>query len=196
MQPGSISTPETTDPGNVMITDVEVDGLDQTTNNPGIAYSGFTCLRCNVHGVGTGIRMGKAVRVEDSYLHGSHGGPDSHNAAMAGHGTNHLVLRHSWLECMPPANCSSSLSLYSDDGETNTVLVQGNHFSGGSYCVYGGAPDPNAGFDIRYVDNVFATSPYAKCGDYGPVTQFTGGRGNVWTGNHWDDAAKSQVAAS
>lgn len=191
---GSISTPDSTDPGNVVIEDVEVDGLNQTTNNPLIAYSGFTCRRCNLHNGGTGIRMGHDVRVEDSWMHDSHTGGSSHNAGISGHGTSDFTLIHSRLECLDTDHCSSALSLYNDDGEIHDVLAQGNLFSGGGYCVYGGVFDKGPpGHNVRFLGNAFSRTPYPKCGQYGPIVFWSAGPGNQWSGNYWNDAARTPL---
>ena len=66
---------------------------------------------------------------------------------------------------------------------------------GSSFCSYGGATpgkpfseDPTNATNQKFTNNVFQRGGNSKCGTYGPVTSFrSGGAGNVWTGNTWDD---------
>jgi hypothetical protein len=190
---GSISPPDSTNPANVVIEDTEIDGLNQRDDVAGVSYSGFTCRRCNIHNTGTGMRFGHDARVEDSWLHDMHVGETSHNNAIAGHGAVNLTLLHNRLECLNTDHCTSALALFYED-EPRDILAQGNIFVGGGYCVYGGADrNGHPGHNIRFIGNAFATRPFANCGQYGPVTAWEPGPGNEWTGNYWDDAAKTPV---
>ena len=65
------------------------------------------------------------------------------------------------------------------------------------FCAYGGgtqgkpySADPTNATNIVFTNNVFQGGANHKCGAYGPVTDFvTGGTGNVWTNNRWDNGA-------
>jgi hypothetical protein len=190
---GSISTPDSTNAANVVIEDTEIDGLNQRVDVAGVSYSGFTCRRCNIHHTGTGMRFGHDARVEDSWLHDMNAGGISHNNAIAGHGAVNLTVLRNRLECLNVDHCTAALALFYET-EVHDVLVQGNIFSGGGYCVYGGADrSGRTGHNLRFIGNAFSTSPYAKCGQYGPVAYWQAGQGNEWTGNYWNDAAKTPV---
>jgi len=177
---------------NVLIEDVEVDGNNETINRALLAYSGFTCRRCNLHNGGTGARLGSRVLIIDSWIHDENGGGDSHNAAIAGHSSDHVTLIHNRMSCYNFDHCSSALSLYSEGDPVHDVLVERNHFSGGGYCVYGGVTMKGA-VNIRFHDNAFGRTPMPKCGEYGPYVHWDPGPGNEWTGNYWDDADKTPL---
>jgi hypothetical protein len=183
---GTIGPGYNTRPKNLLIQDVEIDGMGQTTTYSGVGGNNFTCRRCKIHGTGTGIRAGSNVVVEDSYLYGNKVGGDSHNTAMSIHGGSNIVIRHNYLQCDGGYNCSSALSLYSRDGTINGVTVQENLFSGGGYCVYGGVFSDATANNVKFLNNGFLKNQWPKCGDLGPVAAWDREvPGNVWSGNYW-----------
>ena len=185
---GSIGPGYNTHPKNLLIQDVEVDGMGQTTTYSGVGGSNFTCRRCKIHGVGTGIRAGDNVVVEDSYVYGNKVGGESHNTAMSIHGGRNILIRHNYLQCDDGSldNCSSALSLYSRDGTIDGVTVQENLFSGGGYCVYGGVFTNATATNVKFLNNGFLKNQHPKCGDLGPVAAWDREvPGNVWSGNYW-----------
>ena len=171
----------------ILIEDVEVDGLRQDAFTAGIGGSGFTCRRCDVHDVGQGINMGRDVLVEDSYVHDLHYADDSHNAAVSSNGGGGYVVRGNRLEIPPSPGASAALALYGDFAAIEDVLVEGNRFDGGSYCVYGGSVDGKPfphGRAIRFLDNVFGDTFHEDCGVHGPYIAFDhAAPGNEWRGN-------------
>lgn len=191
---GTISTGDFNKYTNILIEDVEADGLKQSTSFPVIAFSGFTCRRCDVHGGGHGVQLGRNVVVEDSWIHDASSGDGSHNNAIAGFSSFDLVFRHNRLECLNEGHCTAALALLenSGDGPTHDVLAEGNLFSGGGYCVYAGVYSAGSK-NMKFRDNVFSRTPFAKCGAYGPVTAYAAGAGNEWTGNRFNDSAKAAV---
>jgi hypothetical protein len=178
-------------PRHTLIENVEVDGLNLSTSFSLISGEDFTCLRCKLHGGGTGIRAGDNVTVQDSYLYGNHVGGESHNTAMSIHGGNNITIRHNYLECDGGNNCSAALSLYTHDGPIDGVLVEENLFSGGGYCVYAGVYKLTDGSllaatHVRFYNNGFLTNQWPRCGDLGPVGAWDGpATGNAWAGNYW-----------
>lgn len=162
------------------------------TNGPN-----FTCIRCRIHYVPTGISLGDNTLIQDSYISDVTWGPGAHQAAIgAGQGNgNNSRLIHNTIQCnrwntSAPGfqqGCSSALSLY-DEPTLNDVLVQNNLFNTtGGYCTYGGGPQ---GTNIRYIDNRFGKKFSSSCGIFGTVSAFYGGNsGNVWTGNTWQDGS-------
>lgn len=191
---GTISTGDFNKYTNILIEDVEADALKKSSSFPVIAFSGFTCRRCNVHGGGHGIQLGRNVVVEDSWVHDTASGSGSHNNAIAAFSSFDLVFRHNRLECLSSSTCTAALALLEDgNGPIHDVLAEGNLFIGGGYCVYGGVYGSGS-VNIKFKNNAFSRTPLPKCGDYGPVTAFKlGGRGNEWTGNHWNDGTKAAI---
>ncbi len=188
---GTIGPAYQTTMSKVLIEDVEVDGLNQSTSYSLIAGESFTCRRCDLHGGGTGIRAGDDTVVEDSWLHGNHVGGDSHNTALSIHGGTNITIRHNLLQCDGGYNCSSALSLYPRDGRIDHVLVENNLFSGGGYCVYGGVYRDTDGSNlaatnVRFHNNGFLANQWPRCGDLGPVAAWEYPvEGNEWSGNYW-----------
>ena len=74
----------------------------------------------------------------------------------------------------------------------NNRLITHNLLAGGGYTFYGSAsagapPSTNITFTNNHFSRIFAP----KCGGWGPVTYWDSGRGNVWSGNVWDDTRRS-----
>jgi hypothetical protein len=190
---GTISTGDGNRYTNILIQDVEADALKRSTSYPVIAFSGFTCRRCNVHGGGHGIQLGRNVVVEDSWIHDTASGDGSHNNAIAAFSSFDLVFRHNRLECLVTNTCTAALALLEDSGPVHDVLAEENLFVGGGYCVYGGVYGSGS-VNVKFRRNAFSRTPFQKCGEYGPVTAFSlGGSGNEWSGNYWNDATKAAV---
>ncbi|MCY7288002.1 MAG: hypothetical protein LH624_07065, partial [Cryobacterium sp.] len=80
-------------------------------------------------------------------------------------------------------NVSASLALYSQMAPFNNVLVQGNLFDGGGYCVYAGLAGSDGASNTKFVGNTFGNKYSSNCGGYGPAIAYESGNGNAWTGN-------------
>lgn len=185
---GTIGPGYNTEPKNLLVEDVEIDGLGEANNYSGISGKNFTCRRCKIHGVGTGIRASSNVVIEDSYVYGNKVGGDSHNTAMSIHGGTNIVIRHNYLQCDDGNlnNCSSALSLYPRNGRIDKVTVEENLFSGGGYCVYGGVFSDATATNVKFLNNGFLRNQWPRCGDLGPVAAWDRPvPGNEWSGNYW-----------
>ena len=179
------------------IIDTEIDGQKRSGYTRGISYSDYSCVRCNIHGVGQGIAASNNVELRDSWIHDLIGEGDpanggSHNEAVLSNGGTNITVVNNRLDSGSGPQFSSSLSLYGDFAPVRDVLVQGNLFNGGGYCVYAGSapgkPYPVA-FNTRFIDNSFGRSVFAKCGYYGPATAYQAVNGNQWLGNRWQDGS-------
>lgn len=173
----------------VVIEDVEIDGGNQNANAALLGNSGFTCRRCNIHHGGSGIRMTSNVVVEDSWVHDLYGAGDSHNSGVGSNGGSNFTLRRNNIDCGALPNCSGAFVLYGDFNPITDVLAEGNLFNGGGFCVYGGSVAGKAypvASNVRFHDNAFGRSVFARCGYYGPVNSW-GGSSSEWTGNFWAD---------
>ena len=173
----------------VLIEDVEIDGGNQDANAALLGNSGFTCRRCNIHHGGSGIRMTSDVVIEDSWVHDLYGADDSHNSGVGSNGGSNFTLRRNNIDCGALPNCSGAFVLYGDFNQITDVLAEGNLFNGGGFCVYGGSVAGKAhpvARNVRFHDNAFGRSVFARCGYYGPVNSW-GGSPHEWTGNYWAD---------
>ena len=184
----------------VLFEDVEIDGAQVHARGAGLGGSGFTCRRCDIHGMARGVQPTNNVVIEDSYIHDLYGTATSENAAYQANGSSHLVIRGSNLEMNDVPTGGMALALIGDFDVLNDILVQGNLFNGGGYAVWGGdaAADKNPAFkarDTRFIDNAFGRKFSRKCGFYGPIAGWDGKMpGNRWSGNHWLDTGRPVVA--
>lgn len=179
---------------NLTLIDVEIEEADNMhPDQSALSGPNFTCIRCDVHHMGSGIHVGDNSTVIDSWTHDFVMTPGAHGAGMGeGQGNgDHSKIIHNNIECnrLPGQQqiCSSALSLY-DEPTLDDVLVQNNLFNTvGGYCVYGGGAD---GTRIRFIDNRWGKKYHPRCGGYGPVAAFhPGNTGNVWSGNAWQDGS-------
>ncbi len=176
--------------GPTLISDTEIEAPSTCGAYASLGNVNFTCIRCDVHGGGSGIRMDGNVTVEDSYVHDLHYKDPAHETAIGSNGGAHFKVLHNNLECNSDL-CSAALSFYGDFGPIDDALVQNNLLNtSGSFCTYAGSlprkPYPHA-TNVRYIDNHFGRLFKPKCGIYGPVTSWEANAGNVWQGNVWED---------
>ena len=175
--------------GGLQMIDVEIDGGDRVVDgrSAAIGNDDYTCIRCHIHRSERGANLGRNVHIEDSYLHDWFENPGAHQTAIGSNGGRNFTVVHNYLECMTPDGCSAALSLYEDFDSIDNVLIQNNLFNtNGSYCTYAG----QNGTNIRYIDNIFGTKFYPRCGQYGAVTDFQPNQGNVWRGNRYPGGAE------
>ena len=190
-----------TDYHGIMIRDVEIDGENEAAGVervPAVGISGYTCVRCNVHGWNSGFDVGNDVTIVDSWVHDI--GPPSaaHKTALGSNGGSHIVVKHNSLTCEVDG-CSAAIAFYGDFAPIHDLLVTDNLFnSEGSYCSYSGTLDgkkyPNA-TDVRWTDNHYGRKFHPTCGIYGPATGWGTQGGNVWSGNVYDGSGKPIPAA-
>lgn len=184
---------------NVLLEDVEIDGARVHAEGAGLGGSGFTCRRCDIHGMARGVQPGDHAVIEDSYIHDLYGTSISENASFQSNGGGHYVIRGNHFDMNRVPTGGGVLSLYGEYAPINDVLVENNLFNGGgSYAVWGAdqrdSDDKNPAFsakNTRFFNNAFGRKYYSKCAQYGPVAAFnTRATGNRWSGNYWLDTRK------
>lgn len=188
---GRIDTSDNGAAPGTMIKRVEVIGPyngAKDSGSPAVGYTGFTCDGCVVHGWGKGFGLVKDVTIKNSWVYdivvyGDPANGGSHNEAILSLGGSNLVVTNNRLDAGDAPNVSASLALYSQMAAFNNVLVQGNLFDGGGYCVYAGLGGSYGASNTRFVDNTFGSKYDKKCGGYGPAIAYSTGNGNQWTGN-------------
>ena len=184
---------------NITIEDVEIDGENEDPGFSGISGNNFTCLRCNIHGVGTPIRAATNVRVTDSYLHGNSFAGSSHNSGLSVHEGGDIVLQHNYIRCDAGFNCTAALELNSKDSydETGAVLnditIENNRlYSASGYCMYGGwdtSQTRNPGGPAHATNIKVLNNAFDACNDLGPLANWAPtlgeatAAGNLWSGN-------------
>lgn len=162
------------------------------TDRPGISGHNFTCDACNIHGWGKGVHADANVVVKNSWIHdmpvyGDPGNGGSHNEPILSINGVNLTITNNRLDAGLDGNYSASLALYSQGGQAQNALVQGNLFNGGGYCLYAGSDNSIKGANIRILGNTFGTEMAPKCGFYGAGTAYYNGNGNQWSGNVWQN---------
>jgi hypothetical protein len=209
VSPALGSEPYAGDLRGLTLIDVEIDGLDQAVDDSGIFGLNFSCLRCNIHGVGSPIRTVSNVKVTDSYLHDNSYGGASHNSGMSMRGDN-IEVTHNNIRCDASWNCSGAFQIYAkdtDSGHIDNVLAQHNLFySETGYCIYGGWTYDNGSLigqasNVRILDNAFLSSaqwPDKVCGDIGasggwPAPDQAAAAGDQWSGNYQYPNASATV---
>jgi hypothetical protein len=179
----------------VLIEDTEIDGLNADASNYGImGGGGYTCLRCNIHGVGNGFNVwgSHPVTIQDSYIHDLYIRDDlgTHNEDMyIGGFAAGLTVRHNTLENWDSQ--TGTITLFGDFSPVQNVTIDSNLLNGGGYALYGGSGDgkPYSAQtkNIVVTNNHFGRKFYAQCGYWGPVAYYsTSAPGNRWSGNVWD----------
>lgn len=173
----------------ILIKDVEIDGMDSRAG-AGVGYSGYTCLRCNVHRVGQGLVATHNVTIQDSWVHDLYYSDGQHIEAVLSNGGSKILLLHNSLDAPPSAGTTAAVSLFGDFATISDVMVKDNLLNaGGGYCLYAGSQRgkayPNAS-DITVSGNTFGTKYNPKCGYAGPVADWAPGQGNTWSNNVWE----------
>ena len=185
------------DDGNtgLQLTDVEIDGRGNTGSDSGVNGSGYTCLRCDVHGTIDGFKAGSGVTIKDSWVHDLAMTDDSHNDGIQSLGTTGLTVKHNRIVLADGATSAVILSTGSADAMRN-VVISDNLLGGGAFTVYGGY---SSGVDVKSrVSNIaitanrFSTRIHPKSGAYGPLTSTDSPV--VVSGNTWYDGPNAGKA--
>ncbi len=172
----------------IKLTDVEIDGRNNTTSDSAVNGGGYTCLRCNIHGTVDGFKAGTDVTIKDSWIHDLAMTADSHNDGVQSLGTTRLTITGNTIVLADGATSAVILSTGSASDMRN-ISITDNLLGGGAFTVYGGY---QAGTDakakvsnIAITDNRFSTKIHPKSGAYGPLT--SDDSPVVATGNTWAD---------
>lgn len=179
----------------LILSDVEIDGLDNTDSDSAINGSNFTCIRCNIHSTVDGIKPGSNVTIRDSYIHDLTMTSDSHNDGIQSLGTTSLSILNNSIVIGKGSTSAIILSTGSASNMRN-IKIDGNLLGGGAYTVYGGY---KSGIDslskignISVTNNKFTTQTYPKSGAYGPLTSVDAPV--VVSGNTWYDGPNAGQA--
>ena len=184
-------------PSNVRIEYTEVNGAHAAENDiPLYSPCGYIFDHGYVHNVGRTSRLVQNTTVSNSYIFSNRtGSSGAHRGAVGTNGGSNNQIINNVLMC-EGVGCSAAIPMYGDFAPVNGLLVQHNLLATtGSYCAYGGSvpskPYP-LGSNIRFIDNHFSTRYFSTCGRYGTVTGFDNGvRGNVWSGNVWQETGRA-----
>ncbi len=147
---------------------------------------GLRVLRNDIKHTATGIQMRTGL-VEGNFVHtmglvdGDHVNGFTDNGGV----TAPLVIRRNTF--FNQHGQTDAISLFQDFGAVANRIIDDNLVAGGGYAVYAGAgPRPTS--NIKVTNNRFARLYFSASGRWGPITAFeSSGRGNVFSGNVWDD---------
>jgi hypothetical protein len=167
-----------------MIVDTEIgpdDGIAPSWSGSGVAVgsTNFTCLRCNIHNFGDGVRANGGVTVQDSWIHDL--GENSHNDGIQRYAPNtpgNDVIRHNFIDMGDASDWRNSAIFYSDSWQGSLVL-DNNKFSGAYFTVQN-----LGGGSMTVTNNVWVDRSWK----YGP-TRFSGGTLASFSGNKTDTGA-------
>ena len=176
---------------NAVFRRVDVVGPDDAATDggyPGVGYGAYTCDGCSVRGWGKGFMVNDNVTIKNSWVSdiqvfGDPGEGGSHNEAILSLGGRNITIVGNRLDAGDADNVSASLALYSQWSAFDAVLVQGNLFDGGGYCLYAGLGGAYGASNSRFLGNTFGDKYNPNCGWYGAAVAYDPGNGNQWSGN-------------
>jgi len=173
---GRIAAGYGSEQSGLVVKDVEIDGQGRVREGSAIGDSNYKCIRCNIHGTGSGPRAVDNVVVKHSYIHDLCCYQEGdHRTAFGSNGGSNIKLKHNTLDC-GIGGCSSSTSFYGQ-WESANVLIRRNLFNTVSgYCLLLDERIKNA----RVIDNVFGQKYHKRCGGYGTHVARDPA---VWSGN-------------
>jgi hypothetical protein len=144
---------------------------------PGVGYGAYTCDGCNIRGWGKGFMVNDDVTIKNTWVHdiqvfGNPASGGSHNEAILSLGGKNITITNNRLDAGDADNVSASLALYSQWAAYNNVLVQGNLFDGGGYCLYAGLGGSYGASNSRFIGNTFGDKYNLNCGWYGAAVAY------------------------
>lgn len=189
-------------PANAYLTleDSDLDAANSGT--PAIGFHNVTVRRTEIRGGQTSVQCSGNCLIEDSLLHDQMKPVgDQHLGGYLSNGGSDVVFRHNTVECTPKNNsegggCTGSIQIFGDFESLVNFRFEHNLVKAtpGGFCAsFGHNPGKKFGSNpnhIAVIDNVFERGASGKCGVYGATTSFfAAGKGNVFSGNTWDDGS-------
>ena len=144
----------------------------------------------DISNVSTGVQIFEGL-IEGNYIHDLAMVEGDHvNGTTSNGGIGQLTIRGNSI--FNHFAQTDAISLFQDFGVEANRLIIGNLVAGGGYAIYGG-DNRNFGktYNIKIIDNRFATTYFPNCGYYGPYTAFDPTAvDNEFSGNVWDDTGR------
>ena len=165
---------------DLTVTDVEIAGRPGC--EAGIAFSGYTATRVNIHGCEDGARADQAATVQDSWIHafwdgrvnGQQVGQTSHDGVSTTGGSD-LTIRHNRID--NPRSNNSCIMIGGQYGEPSNVVIEDNYLDGGNYSIFLAPFGTNRVIKDNTFTRTFLTGPANVSGSY------------VWSGNVYTDGS-------
>jgi hypothetical protein len=138
----------------------------------GIANSGYTVARSNIHGCENGLDVGSDVSAADNYIHDIYNGGTAHGDGIQTNGYGHdVMIDHNTI-----SNPGGTSAVITGRDQVVNTTIQNNLLNGGAYTVY--CPR-NSGTNFQLLNNRFG-SDYT----FGPISDcdklYVTASGNVW----------------
>jgi len=168
----------------LVMQDVEFDGMGDA-DSAGVAFDSYTIIRGNFHNIGTAIRLGNNVTVQDSYVHDIAATSTSHNGGFPSDGGTGIIVRHNTV--LMNVQNGFPIALYNAESPgvvVKDVVVENNLLAGGNYIMYCGAPSKTSP-NLTVTGNRFSRSIYSNGGYYGDAANCEGAA--QWSNNYWDE---------
>lgn len=117
---------------NLLVEDVEIDGLANGFTNAAVGFSNYTLRRANIHNISEGPHPSDNVLIEDNYIHDMVGCDICHVDAIQSDGANNVIIRHNTL--INQAWSKNSAVRFATEGSaSDNVLIENNLLEGGNY---------------------------------------------------------------
>lgn len=168
----------------LVMQDVEFDGQGNPDSS-GVAFDSYKVIRGNFHNIGTAVRLGNNVDVEDSYVHDIAFTTTSHNGGFPSDGGSGIIVRHNTV-LMNTQN-GFPIALYNAESPgviVQNVVVDNNLLAGGNYIFYCGSSG-NTSPNLSVTNNRLSKLIYSNGGYYGATAGCEGAA--IWSNNYWDD---------
>ncbi len=154
----------------------------------GLLLSHGTARFLNIYGWRVGFIVGAETRLEYNRITDARSISGTHGTGGSADGGANIVFYRNYIE----GSTSAALALYSRSA-FNGVLVEDNYFDASttpSFCLNAGNNKNGVGVNknIRVRGNVFGTTKYPECGQFGPYYNWDPSRpGAQWCNNRWTD---------
>ncbi|HEX8762347.1 MAG TPA: hypothetical protein VF733_01170 [Candidatus Saccharimonadales bacterium] len=149
----------------------------------GIAFSDYTCRRCDISGFSDGAKINGNVLIEDSWIHNLNIRPNDHaDGLQNNNGSGNVTIRHSSIDG------GNNAAIFIADTPSGTMLIENNYMYGGNYTLQ---LLDNAGYAATVRGNYIARDSYA----FGPHRLHQDPAKVIWENNYLvdDDASYDGV---
>lgn len=138
----------------LVIEDSEIGPVTGSGGDDGIAFSDYTCRRCDIHGFSDGAKINGNVLIEDSWVHDLFIKEGDHADGLQNYnGNGNVTIRHSSITLGTGANAA----IFMADNPSGTMLIENNLLSGGQYTLQF---LDNAGYTAIARGNYFVRGTY------------------------------------
>lgn len=171
----------------LLLQDVELNGMNDA-DSAGVAFNNYKVIRGNFHNIGTAVRLGDNVDIEDSYVHDIAATEASHNGGLPSDGGAGITLKHNTV--FVAVQNGDPIELYNGESTqggiavVKNVVVDNNFLAGGNYIMFCGILG-NTAPNLTVTNNRFSRAIFKNGGFYGDTSNCSGAA--AWSNNYWDE---------